>query len=327
MKSTKTKLQNNSLHNLKILHLETTTRCTLSCPACPRTTWQDITKRPVAKTDLDVDLLEKFLDCESGKQINYFLLCGDYGDSIYYPDLFELIKRFRDKVSFKLITNGSRQTDKFWRSLADVLTIKDTVTFAIDGLEDTNHLYRINSDWTSIMQGLDIMACSAANIEWKTIIFAFNYNQLLEMKNFAESKGATFHAEKTHRYGNQQLVPPSQYIESNHLYQDKFTSNQPLEIEPRCEKDAMIVSSDGYLMPCDWLRNPQTLYKSQLWKQKHRWLEKLKLEHNTLDLAIQVVRDWENYVKENSLSQTGNVEVLCKMLCRKGCVSNNTVDL
>ena len=122
------------------LHIETTTRCTLSCPACPRTIWQEFTKQPVVKSDLDVDALEKFLDCESGRNIKEFLLCGDYGDSIYYPDLLKLIERFRDQVSFNIVTNGSRQTSKFWQNLSDVLTDKDIVTFSIDGLEHTNHL-------------------------------------------------------------------------------------------------------------------------------------------------------------------------------------------
>ena len=53
------------------LHIEPTTRCILACPACPRTTWQQITKRPVAKEDLDIDLLEQFLDCDGGKKIFY----------------------------------------------------------------------------------------------------------------------------------------------------------------------------------------------------------------------------------------------------------------
>ena len=311
------------MHNW--LHIETTSRCTLACPACARTTWQAMLKRPVAKTDLDVDLLEKFLDCESGKKITRFLLCGDYGDSIYYPDLLKLIQRFRNRVSFNIVTNGSRQTEKFWHNLSAVLTKDDTVTFSIDGLEDTNHLYRINSDWPSIMQGIDIIGQGAAQIHWKTIVFNFNYNQLDKIKTFAESKGATFHAEKTHRHGDPSLAPPEQYVETNHLFRVEFNSAQQFEIEPRCEKSAMVISSDGYLMPCDWIRNPQTFYKSQLWKQKQRWLDKLKLENNTYDQALLVVRDWENHVRESSLDPSGKVEVLCKMLCRKGCVINNKI--
>jgi len=311
-----------------VLHIETTTRCTLACPACPRTTWRDILKKPVPKNDLDVDLLARFLDCPGGKQITKFLLCGDYGDSIYYPDLFRLIEKFRDQVSFYLVTNGSRQTERFWNRLSGMLTENDTVVFSIDGLEDTNHLYRINSDWASIMKGLDIVIKSPAKVHWKTIVFNFNYNKLKDIKNFAESKGTTFHAEKTHRYGNAQLEPPEAFIQTNHLFSDTFINDQiEIEIEPRCEKDAKVITSDGYLSPCDWIRNPKTFYKSQLWKQKERWLDKVKMENNTFDRAIMVIRDWENYVRQNSLTGQGPVDVLCKMLCRKGSVCDKIVNL
>jgi MoaA/NifB/PqqE/SkfB family radical SAM enzyme len=309
------------------LHIEPTTRCILACPACPRTVWYDITKTPVAKEDLDIDLLEKFLDCDSGNQINHFALCGDYGDPIYYPNLFELIKRFRNKVRFTIVTNGSRQTEIFWNTLAGLVTAKDCIVFSIDGLEHTNHLYRINSDWPSIMRGLDIMVKSPAQVHWKTIIFKFNYNKLFEIKTFANNKGATWYAEKTHRYGNIDLEPPQDFVEVNHVFQDKFVSNEQIEIEPRCEKEASVVSASGYFYPCDWIRNPKTFYKSQLWKQKDRWLEKVNMKHNNYDQALLAVRDWENYVKQNGLSDPVKVDVLCKMLCRKGCVANNKVDI
>lgn len=316
---------NQLLH--KILHIETTTRCTLACPACPRTMWHDILKRPVEKYDLNIDHLEKFLDCDAGKSFDKFLLCGDYGDTIYYPDLIPLIKRFRNRVSYIITTNGSKQNKKFWNELAQVLTEKDIVTFSIDGLESTNHLYRKNSDWNSIMQGMDIMLSSPAKVHWKTIVFQFNHTQLKEIKSFAESKGCTFYAEKTHRFGNDSFVPPEDLVETNHLFQSQFVDNTSVEIEPRCEKDAMAISASGYLMPCNWIRNPETFYKSQLWKQKDRWLNRLKIENTNCDQALEVIRDWENYVRQNSLNNSPNVDILCKMLCRKNCVANNRVDL
>jgi MoaA/NifB/PqqE/SkfB family radical SAM enzyme len=308
-----------------LLHIETTTRCTLACPACPRTTWHEIIKKPVDKRDIDIDLLEKFLDCEGGRKFNKFSLNGDYGDSIYYPNLINLIKRFRNQVCYHITTNGSKQTEKFWHSLSQVLTDKDTVTFSIDGLESTNHLYRINSDWKSIMLGMDIMLKSSAQVHWKTIVFQFNYNKLVDIKSFAESKGCTFHAETTHRFGNDSLMPSANFIELNHTFQPEFVTDNQIEIEPRCEKDAMVISADGYLLPCDWIRNPRTFYKSQLWKQKSRWLDRLILKDNTYDQAIEAVRDWENFVRQSSLSNSSDVDVLCKMLCRKNCVANNKI--
>ena len=307
------------------LHIETTNRCVLACPACPRTAWRDITKIPLEKSDLDVDLLEKFLDCDKGRQITEFVLSGDYGDCIYYPDLFKLIERFRDRVCFNLVTNGSRQTEKFWRRLAELLTSKDTITFSIDGTQDTNHLYRINSDWPSIMTGLDIMAQSSARVHWKTIVFKFNYDKLEEIKQFAESRGATWHAEKTHRYENLELIPPTEYVENNYLFQDDFVENHQIEIEPQCEKSAMVVTADGYLFPCDWIRNPRTLYKSQLWKQKQRWIDQVNMRTTNYSQALTVIRDWENHVRENSLNGSGHVDILCKMRCRKGCIADNKI--
>ena len=40
------------------LHVETTNRCTLKCPACPRTVWQNLIKQPVKKADIDLDDLK-----------------------------------------------------------------------------------------------------------------------------------------------------------------------------------------------------------------------------------------------------------------------------
>ena len=46
---------------------------------------------------------------------------------------------------------------KFWKLFTSKLRNKDQVGFAIDGLEDTNPIYRINSEWDSIMNGLKIV--------------------------------------------------------------------------------------------------------------------------------------------------------------------------
>jgi MoaA/NifB/PqqE/SkfB family radical SAM enzyme len=309
-----------------ILHIETTNRCILECPACPRTTWKNLVKRPVEKTDLDVDLLEKFLDCDQGKKIKSFLLAGDYGDCIYYPDIFKLIERFRDRVSFHLVTNGSRRDEKFWTQLSSMLTSTDSITFSIDGLEETNHLYRINSDWHSIITGVSIMAKGPAKVHWKTIVFKFNYDNLTEIKHLAESMGASWHAEKTHRYEDINLIPPSEFVENNYVFQETFCKNDPIVIEPQCEKNAKIITADGYLFPCDWMRNPRTLYKSQLWKQKTQWIDRVNIRNTNYDRALEVIREWEKQVIENGINGSSNLDVLCKMKCRQGCVADNKIN-
>jgi len=303
---------------MKTLHIELTNRCTLACPACPRTEWTNMLKRPLQKQDLDYLYLESFLNCNGGKNIDQFLLCGDYGDPIYYPRLFEFLTHFRSNKQFTIHTNGSRQPENFWKQLAGVLTEKDSIVFSIDGLENTNHLYRRNSHWPSIMQGLDIMSNSSVNIIWKTIVFKFNQNNLDDIKQFAESKNAKFKVEKTHRFGDDSLVPTESFIDASQLYSKNYNSEQ-FEIDPKCGRVDTVptIGADGIFYPCDWLRNPNTLYKSQLWKQKDRWLNRLHINSVTYDEAMITVQDWADYVKNNSLTG-GPVDVLCKMSCRKG---------
>ena len=116
---------------MESLHIETTNRCTLECPACPRTTWKQMLGSNMPRQDLDLDELEHFLDCEEGNKIEKFKLCGDYGDTLYYPKLFEMIRRFRDRT-FKIQTNGSYRTKEWWEELNSLLTNRDEIIFAIE---------------------------------------------------------------------------------------------------------------------------------------------------------------------------------------------------
>lgn len=308
------------------LHLELTTRCILACPGCARTQWSDLLKRPVQKFDLDYHALDKFLDCEQGQKIDGFVLCGDYGDPIYYPQLFEFLDHFRATKKFNLHTNGSHRNQEFWHRLAGTLNQNDRIIFGIDGLEDTNHIYRINSDWHSIMTAVDTMAKSSTQVTWQTIVFKYNYQHLEQIKEFATQKGCKFTAEKTHRFGNNELAPPDNFIEINHSFNDRFVHEHDIEIDPSCEREK-VISANGFMYPCDWIRNPKTLYKSLLWKQKEKWLDKLDIRTTTYDQAMVVVRDWADWVRESSLLQRSTVDVLCKMKCRKNCQQNKFLEI
>lgn len=310
---------------MTLLHIESTNRCILECPACPRTTWKEITKRPIIKSDLSIDDFERFMDCDGGEKIEKLLLCGDYGDCIYYPHLFDFIKRFRHK-KFDINTNGSRGSREFWLELADLMTEQDTIVFGIDGLEDTNHLYRKNANWSHIMIGLDIMVNSPAKVRWQTIAFSFNQNKLLDIKKFAESKGAEFVAVKTHRYGNDELKPISNLIEKNYEWQEIFSNTKSIEIEPQCDI-AKVVTAEGYFLPCDWIRNPRTFYKSDLWKDRSIWMDRMSIKKINLDQGNELVEKWKQLVIEKGKTGSPKLDHLCKMLCRKGCRQSKEIEL
>ena len=50
-------------------------------------------------------------------------------------------------IKIEMWTNGGARDTVFWKRMAQ---LKVHVIFGIDGLEDTNHLYRKNAKWKSI---------------------------------------------------------------------------------------------------------------------------------------------------------------------------------
>jgi|LakMenE18May11ns_1017448.scaffolds.fasta_scaffold9768220_2 MoaA/NifB/PqqE/SkfB family radical SAM enzyme len=309
---------------MKLLHIELTNRCTLECPACPRTVWKNTTKHPIKKADLDIEQLASFLDCPGGKEIEKFILCGDYGDSIYYPKLIEFIKYFRSR-KFEIFTNGSLRDENFWIELSNNLTNQDTIIFAIDGLEDTNHLYRKNTNWDSIMLAVDIMSKSPVRVIWKTIVFSFNYDKLGKIQELANLKGAEFVVEKTHRYGEESLVPPDHLINQQVLYQKEFNKIEPIDIKPRC-MSKKVVTSDGYFLPCHWIRSPMTFFKSDLWKHRDIWFDRMSINKINYDQGLDLIKQWSDTVLQKGINGGPNLDVLCKMKCRAGCEQDDIWD-
>lgn len=265
-------------------------------------------RTPFPKHDLDLDALRRFLDCDSGKSIKNFLLCGSHGDPIYYPNLLELMTQLRP-AAFKISTNGSHARPRFWHQLAETVNSDDTIYFSIDGTRDTNHLYRRNADWDSIMQGIDIMTKSPARIVWKTLVFRFNQHQLAEIQQLAEDRGAVFHHETTSYFGDENLRP----LDANLIRQDLTYQHSQLatDIEPKCRDTANgYISAEGFYWPCCPISSAQTLYSTELWKNRQSW----KIQNHTLDSIRQILEDWADHVS-NSGSGAPSV---CKMHCKKG---------
>jgi MoaA/NifB/PqqE/SkfB family radical SAM enzyme len=288
------------------MHIEPTSRCTLACPACPRTI---IVEKfgSFPKQDLNLKNLVNFLDCASGRALKNLCLEGNHGDPIYYPHLMEMIDTFRSNKIFTIVTNGSYQNEKFWSQLADRLTEKDLIIFSIDGLEHNNHLYRKNSNWESIMLGLKIMKQSKAQVGWKTLIFDYNYNEIDQIRDFAESQGVKFISQTTSRFGNDSLRPPENLVDKTREYSDD-TQNINL-LKPQCQSHAKeYISADGYYWPCCWVSSAFTLYKTQLWKDRQQWSTTGK----TLDIMREHLADWTDQLQKNAET----ADVVCKMMCK-----------
>jgi MoaA/NifB/PqqE/SkfB family radical SAM enzyme len=228
-------------------------------------------------------------------------MCGDVGDPIYcreYIEICRYIKSINPRIHIFTITNGSYKKPKWWAEFGSVLNEYDTVNFSIDGYDDiSNNLYRINSNWDSIVGGIKALRKSNQKvfINWATIVFSFNQDHLDHIADQARALGmdslqltkSTKFGSKYGGYGgpNDPLEPREEFISSSHRYErstvnlsgriqsnhdyleynkEKFIEiqqkyrNQP--ITPLCEigNRGIYVNAEGVVFPCSWTSFPYT---------------------------------------------------------------------
>lgn len=255
------------------LHLELTNKCILKCPKCARTNFID--KFGIDKwqnQDLSLADLKQFVDVPlAGKQLT---LCGNYGDPIYYPDLFDLIAWAKsENAMVKVITNGSRKDAAWWQTLNNLLTADDCVSFSIDGIPDNFTQYRVNANWDSIKTGIEVIVSGAAHTVWKYIPFLFNQHSIDDARALCASLGIDeFLISPSDRWENMSdPLMPTDYIgprkESIIQWHNGSRANG---VDPMCTKmyNQHYISAAGFYMPCCFVGDHRFYYKSEFYKNR-----------------------------------------------------------
>ncbi|MDE3084782.1 MAG: radical SAM protein, partial [Verrucomicrobiota bacterium] len=128
-------------------------------------------------------------------------ICGNYGDGASAPDAidsFRFLKSRKATLQIKLHSNGGLRDSDWWRQLAKTI---DLCVFGIDGLEDTNHLYRRGVSWSKLMQNVEAFIEAGGTAEWQYLIFKHNEHQVEEARALAASLGfKEFVTKRTHRF-------------------------------------------------------------------------------------------------------------------------------
>jgi len=116
-------------------------------------------------------------------------MCGNFGDPIAAKDTLEIFQYFRQhnqQMTLSLHTNGSAKTPEWWKKLASVIGKKGYVIFGIDGLEDTNHLYRQNTIFSKIIENAQAFIEAGGRARWDYIVFAHNEHQVDEAEQLSK---------------------------------------------------------------------------------------------------------------------------------------------
>ena len=293
-------------------HIEPTSKCTLECPLCDRT-WFYETFKTRNLHEINVDNIVNFVgvNAEVG-------MCGNNGDPIYHSDFHNLCRKLKDNnCKIHITTNGSAKTKKWWHELNEILDSNDKITFSIDGLKDTNHLYRKNAKWKSIMNAIEVLKNRKCKMVWKYIVFKHNQHQIKEANDLCAKLGFDdFRLEHSDRWlGKKDLMPDREFVDTYYQQQEKvlIDAKHKVDIQPKCLKnnlpsENLYIDAEGDFYPCCWIGTYRYKYKSVFSpKQKP-----FNIKDNTLTQILE-----NNSIKEffASTKQFTSAHECCKIQC------------
>jgi hypothetical protein len=125
-------------------------------------------------------------------QISEYYYCGNFGDPILNNDLIEMCRYTTQNaphLKVSVHTNGGARTTDWWSSLANALPPDHCVHFALDGLEDTHHLYRVGTDFNKIIENAKAFISAGGRAEWVFLSFKHNEHQIDAAKEMAKQLG------------------------------------------------------------------------------------------------------------------------------------------
>jgi len=174
---------------MKQLHVEASTYCNARCPLCPRSLYGYKVEGVYPEIHLSVQKFKDALERFPNREYVYFN--GNLGDPMMNPFIVELARSTGCRTS--VTTNGSIGSKQTWEGLA---TNNIEVRFSIDGLEDTNHIYRQDVQWNKIMERANWFIEAGGYAIWKWIKFKHNIHQEQETRALSEEMGfKEFHVE------------------------------------------------------------------------------------------------------------------------------------
>jgi len=154
---------------------------------------------PLTRPDLELGeiSLEQFktwFSPEFLKKIRVLLFCGVHGDPCIAQDTLEIteyVVKNSPNTHILFNTNGGMRNPEWWSKLGNILKTKEDhwVTFSIDGLEDTNHIYRRNVKWDKLMANVKAFIAAGGRAHWDYLIFKHNEHQIEEARQLAETLG------------------------------------------------------------------------------------------------------------------------------------------
>ena len=240
------------MRRIKVLHIEPTDVCQAACPLCARET--DTEFRKDIKHHLRVEQIQKLFSDRVIGNLDKMFMCGNYGDpaaGYYTMDIYNYFRKVNPEIVLGMNTNGAVQSTFFWHALGRLFNQpKDYCVFSIDGLEDTNHVYRKNVNWQKLMSNVQAYIAAGGSAHWDMLVYKHNQHQVDACEQLARDMGFKwFRAKVSKRDYINGLEQPIGW------HRPSYTPGR-INCHALAEKSAF-VDTRGRLSPCCWLGSTQ----------------------------------------------------------------------
>ncbi len=172
--------------------LEITTYCNAACPQCPRNISGGGVNPHLPLKHLSRETIDRAFTPELCSRVRQIFFCGSYGDPIVHPDFLDILRDFRSKnptLWLYIHTNGGVHDTAWWAELAEILNGYGKIDFGIDGLEDTNHLYRRGVKFDKAINNAQAFIQAGGKAQWNYIVFKHNEHQIESARMLSEIIG------------------------------------------------------------------------------------------------------------------------------------------
>ena len=193
-------------HTIEQFTIELTTRCNAACPMCSRYNVNWDTRQPneqLPMLDFDLDVFKNFLAPDVLQYTKRILFNGKFGEALMHRQFLDFARHLKEHSKAKIIihTNGSLRSTEFWAELGRLFDDGDTVCFNVDGLEDTNHIYRQKTKFDKIMNNARAFIENGGKADWEYLVFNHNEHQVEQARELAKEVGfRKFVVRKTSRF-------------------------------------------------------------------------------------------------------------------------------
>lgn len=276
------------MHNfleIQALQIEITNHCNASCPQCPRNFFGGKVIPTLPLTAWTLEDFQSRVDKKLLKQLNNIYFCGTYGDPCTNNALVSIAKYVKSQnplIQIGLHTNGGVNNSKFFQQLAKIV---DFIAFGIDGLEDTNHVYRRGVNWDRLIKNACSFIQEGGIAYWDFIVFEHNQHQVEEASQLSQRLGFTkFSIKRTgrflgHDHVERETAPVydrkgtieyeialptnKKYLNNNYQAIDKISQLSTVENYAQTTKincnskriREIYIGADGFVFPCGWLHD------------------------------------------------------------------------